>query len=132
MNFQEVINAEKDVWEIVYEPQEFSQGTAFFTQDFPAFPHWNLFYSKDLKRVFSSEELTQINEAYKKRDCVAHLLTTCPEYKNHQISFDTYYFKELDVTSDKEIIKKINKLIPEGIKDVENKIVNASLESNDW
>lgn len=41
-------------------------------------------------------------------------------------------YKELDVTSDKAIIKKVNKLIPDAIKDVENKIVNASLENGDW
>lgn len=41
-------------------------------------------------------------------------------------------FKELDKTSDKSIIKKINKLIPQGIQDVENKIVNATLENDDW
>lgn len=41
-------------------------------------------------------------------------------------------FKKLDETSDKSIIKKVNKLIPQGVNDIENKIVNATLENDDW
>ena len=41
-------------------------------------------------------------------------------------------FKELDKTSDKSIIKKINKLLPEGIDRVLDKVVNATEERDDW
>lgn len=40
-------------------------------------------------------------------------------------------YKELDNTSDKSIIKKINKLLPEWIKDINDKIVNAPSDNND-
>lgn len=40
-------------------------------------------------------------------------------------------YKELDNTSDKSIIKKINKLLPDWIKSINDKIVNATTDDND-
>lgn len=40
-------------------------------------------------------------------------------------------YKELDSTSDKSIIKKINKLLSDWIKDINDKIVNAPAAEND-
>lgn len=41
-------------------------------------------------------------------------------------------YKQLDETSDKSIIKKINKIMPDWIKGVDDKIVNVSKEENEW
>ena len=41
-------------------------------------------------------------------------------------------FKKLDETHDKKIIKKINKLLPQAIKDVKDKVIKISLEKDDW
>lgn len=40
-------------------------------------------------------------------------------------------YKELDNTSDKSIIKKINNLVPDWIKDINDKIVNTPSEDQD-
>lgn len=41
-------------------------------------------------------------------------------------------YKKLDETNDKKIVKKMNKLLPQAIKDVEDKIIKVSLEKDDW
>ncbi|MBV7270709.1 hypothetical protein [Winogradskyella luteola] len=41
-------------------------------------------------------------------------------------------YKKLDNTHDKKIIKKINKLLSQAIKDVEDKIIKIPLEKDDW
>ena len=41
-------------------------------------------------------------------------------------------YKKLDETHDKAIIKKMNKLLPESVKDVRDRIIKVSLEKDDW
>lgn len=41
-------------------------------------------------------------------------------------------YKDLNKTSDKRIIKKVNKLLPEGVKRIKDKIVAPPREKDDW
>lgn len=41
-------------------------------------------------------------------------------------------YKDLNKTSDKRIIKKVNKLLPEGVKRIKDKIVTPPQEKDDW